>query len=55
MGELRLPSLGAVAARPALGPWSWDGVGDRGDAGSRGERGMAGAGRGEAVSGMVDK
>ena len=29
MGELRLPSLGAVAARPALGPWSGDRVGDR--------------------------
>ena len=28
VGELRLPSLGVGAARPALGPWSWDGVGD---------------------------
>ena len=34
--ELRLPSLGAGTARPALGPCSWDGVGDRGEAGSRG-------------------
>ena len=47
MGELRLPGLGAGAARPALGPWTGDGVGDRGEAGTRG---VADAGRGEAVS-----
>ena len=52
VGELRLPGLGAGAARPALGPWTGDGVGDRGEAGTRG---VADAGRGEAVSGMVDK
>ena len=52
VGALRLPSLGVGAARPALGPWSWDGGGDRGEAGSLGERGMAGAGQGEAVSDM---
>ena len=31
MGELRLPGLGAGAARPAPGPWTGDGVGDRGN------------------------
>ena len=52
MGELRLPGLGAGAARPALGPWTGDGVGDRGEAGTRG---VADAGRGEAVSGLEDR
>ena len=28
MGELRLPGLGAGAARPVLGPWTGGGVGD---------------------------
>ena len=55
VGELRLPGLGAGAARPARGPWSRDGVGNRGEAGSQGVRRLAFAGRGEAVSGMVDR
>ena len=55
VGELRLTGLGAAAARHARSPWSWDGGGDSGEAGSRGVRGLAAAGRGEAVSGMEDR
>ena len=52
MGELRLPGLGAGAARPALRPGAGDGVGDRGEAGTRA---VADAGRGAAVSGLEDR